>query len=70
MSEKPRLRVTTTGWIRHDGSEWPTPLLRGDVPVRILVRSGNAEFMQGFHARDYAWPHRGFSGDILFWRPA
>jgi hypothetical protein len=66
---KPRFRVLTSGWVRHNGDSKPCVL--GDFdPVNIIVRNGNASFVQGFAAIRYEWRHRGFSGDIVYWRPA
>lgn len=66
---KPRYRVLANGWVRHDGGDMPGVLLGGDR-VNIVVRSGNAEFIQGHPAGSHPWRHTGFSRDIIAWRPA
>lgn len=68
LGDKPRIRVLANGWVRHDGGGMPC-VLRTIDRVRIAVRSGNAEFIQGHQAGAYNWPHAGWSGDILYWRP-
>ena len=67
---KPRLRVLTTGWVRHDGEGLPDVLWASDR-VRCIPRGGNMSFMDGLCAGNFkGWKHTGFSSDILFWRPA
>lgn len=69
LSIKPRVRVLSNGWIRHDGSGMP-PWLGSDARVAVRVVSGNASFMDGLRADCFrGWKHIGFSADILLWRP-
>lgn len=70
MSEKPRFRVLTNGWVRHDGLGRPD-VLRGSDPVCCRSRGGVMRYMDGLPAYAFTgWRHTGFSGDILFWKPA
>lgn len=74
MNVKPRFRVLSNGWIRHDGAGLPAFLFitpSTTHPVRCLPRAGNMSFMDGLPAGAFVgWRHTGFSSDILFWRPA
>lgn len=70
MTDKPRFRVLATGWIRHEGGGQPLVLADGD-PVCCRARGGSMAFMDGLPAGAFrGWYHSGFSGDILYWRPA
>lgn len=66
---KPRYRVLTSGWIRHDGGDMPG-VITGADRVNIVVKAGNAAFIQGLPAGSHQWRHTGFSKDIIAWRPA